>query len=53
MSKMDSCSDVMLSSSELALVGSKLRVSAQKAEKSMSRFSTSVASKEGGRREAF
>ena len=35
-------------------VGSKqLRVSTQKVEKSISRFSTSVASKEGGRREGF
>ena len=54
----ESCSDVMLSLSELVVVvlvvvGSKLKVSAQKVEKSMSRFSTSVASNEGGRREAF
>jgi hypothetical protein len=52
----DSCSDVILSLSELhvvVVVGSRLRVSLQKVEKSMSRFSTSVASKEGGRREAF
>ena len=58
----ESCSDVTLSLLELVVVvlvvvlvvvGSKLKVSAQKVEKSMSRFSTSVASNEGGRRETF
>ena len=54
MSMTDSCSDVILSFSELqVVVGSKLRVSLQKVEKSISRFSTSATSKEGGRREAF